>query len=114
MLQNAYYTANYVRWSKKFAVGGRKIIHADIIIFGIMLTNVETAKGLDMPVTLSVPPKVVRDVESFAARSGTTLDALVLAYLVKTATEERRTRSKRSRNPVLKFCGICPRARRSD
>ena len=62
-----------------------------------------------MPVTLSVPPKVVRDVESFAARSGTTLDALVLAYLVKTATEERRTRSKRSRNPVLKFCGILPK-----
>ena len=28
MLQNAYYTANYVRWAKKFAVGygGRKIL----------------------------------------------------------------------------------------
>ena len=74
-----------------------------------MLASVETAKGFDMPVTLSVPSKVVRDVESFAARSGTTLDALVLAYLVKTATEERRTRSKRLRNPVLKFCGILPK-----
>ena len=74
-----------------------------------MFVSLETVKGPDMPVTLSVPPKVVRDVESFAARSGTTLDALVLAYLVKTATEERRTRSKRSRNPVLKFCGILPK-----
>ena len=74
-----------------------------------MFVSLETVKGPDMPVTLSVPPKVVRDVESFAARSGTTMDALVLAYLVKTATEERRTRSKRSRNPVLKFCGILPK-----
>ena len=74
-----------------------------------MFVSLETVKGSDMPVTLSVPPKVVRDVESFAARSGTTLDALVLAYLVKTATEERRARSKRSRNPVLKFCGILPK-----
>ena len=62
-----------------------------------------------MPITLSVPPKVVHDVQSFAARSGTTLDALVLAYLVKTATEERRSRSKREANPVMKFCGILPK-----
>ena len=74
-----------------------------------MFVSLETVKGPDMPVTLSVPPKVVRDVESFAARSGTTLDALILAYLVKTATEERRAHSKRSRNPVLKFCGILPK-----
>ena len=62
-----------------------------------------------MPITLSVPPRVVRDVQTFAARSGTTLDALVLAYLVKTAVAERKARSKHRENPVLKFCGILPK-----
>ena len=62
-----------------------------------------------MPITLSVPPGVVRDVQTFAARNGTTLDALVLAYLVKTASVERKARGRHKENPVLKFCGILPK-----
>ncbi len=62
-----------------------------------------------MPITLTVPPAVVDEVQSYAARSGTTLDALVLAYLMKTAAAERKTRKRRVANPVLKFCGTLPK-----
>lgn len=61
-----------------------------------------------MPLTLEVPTSVARDVQTYASRRGTTIAALVLEYLARTASAERRTR--KSENPVLKFCGILPKS----
>ena len=57
-----------------------------------------------MPLTLTVPPAVARDVQTYAMGRGTTMAALVLEYLSKMALAERQTR--KSENPVLKFCGV--------
>ena len=57
-----------------------------------------------MPLTLTVPSAVARDVQTYATRRGTTMAALVLEYLTKMASAERQAR--KSENPVFKFCGV--------
>ena len=57
-----------------------------------------------MPLTLTVPPAVARDAQTYATRRGTTMAALVLEYLARMASAERR--AHKSGNPVLKFCGV--------
>ncbi|MBQ2629991.1 MAG: hypothetical protein IJG13_09970 [Kiritimatiellae bacterium] len=57
-----------------------------------------------MPLTLTIPPAVARDVKAYASRRGMTIDAFVLEYLTRTASIERRTQKRK--NPVLKFCGV--------
>ena len=59
--------------------------------------------------TLTVPPSVVRDVQTYASQRGTTIDALVLEYLTKTAAAVRR--AHKCGNPVLKFCGVLPKGK---
>ena len=57
-----------------------------------------------MPLTLTVPSAVARDAQTYATRRGTTMAALVLEYLARMASAERR--AHKSGNPVLKFCGV--------
>ena len=57
-----------------------------------------------MPLTLTVPPAIARDAQTYATRRGTTMAALVLEYLAKMASAERQVH--KSGNPVLKFCGV--------
>lgn len=57
-----------------------------------------------MPLTLTVPPAIARDAQTYAMRRGTTMAALVLEYLARMASAERR--AHKSGNPVLKFCGV--------
>ena len=47
-----------------------------------------------MPITLTAPPAVVEDARSYAAHSGMTLEAFVLAYLESIAKRERRERPR--------------------
>ena len=60
-----------------------------------------------MPLTLTVPPSVARDVQTYASQRGTTIDALVLEYLTRTASIVRR--AHRRENPVFRFCGVLPK-----
>ncbi len=57
-----------------------------------------------MPLTLTIPPSVARDVKTYVSRKGMTIDAFVLEFLARTASIERRTQKRK--NPVLKFCGV--------
>ena len=57
-----------------------------------------------MPLTLTIPPSVARDVRTYVSRKGMTIDAFVLEYLTRTALLERRTQKRK--NPILKFCGV--------
>jgi len=57
-----------------------------------------------MPLTLTVPPAIARDVQTYASRRGTTMAALELEYLARTASAERR--AHKAGNPGLKFCGV--------
>ena len=54
--------------------------------------------------TLTIPPSIARDVNTYVSRRGMTIGAFVLEYLTRTAYLERKTHKRK--NPVLKFCGV--------
>ena len=53
-----------------------------------------------MPFTFTVSPAVVRDARSYAAATGTTLEAMILAY-VEAVAKRARARSTRPRPAFL-------------
>ena len=50
-----------------------------------------------MPLTLTVPPKIVMGARSYAEHSGMTLEALMLRYLESIAEAEQKHREQEAR-----------------
>lgn len=60
-----------------------------------------------MPLTLTVPPAIAHDVQTYASKRGMTITTLLLEYLTRTASSERK--SHKTENSVMRFCGVLPK-----
>ena len=58
-----------------------------------------------MSITLSAPPSVIQDVRAYATRNGTSLNALIRAYLEQIAEQEQKARKAESEKVLQFFMG---------